>query len=105
MKGWVKAHSSHTHPGADDGFPAKAWYGYTKELPQVPKGTLSGLLSFIRGGVTRSQWDRSKTQIRERQVEELYSVDYSYHAYLNPNYPGSIANGNTSSVDTRLAYV
>lgn len=57
------------------------------ELPQVPKGTLSGLMSFVRKGARseyRSRLDRTTINQRTESHVELASIDdYNYHTYLN----------------------
>lgn len=57
VRDWVKARSRQNHTSSVDGCPARAGYDTTEELPQVAKGSLSGLLSFMRGGASRSRWD------------------------------------------------
>lgn len=56
-------------------------------LPRVPKGTLSGLLSFVRGGThskQRSAWATSADKKGTESRVELHTInDYSYHTYLN----------------------
>lgn len=58
------------------------------ELPQVPKGTLTGLMSFVRGNgrtKNRSRFDNSHigvTAVTETLVE-LEPVNQSYHNYLH----------------------
>lgn len=58
-----------------------------EELPQVPKGTLSGLLSFVRKGARseyRSRLDHTRINQRTESHVELASIDdYNYHTYLN----------------------
>lgn len=62
-------------------------------LPQVPKGTLSGLMSFVRGGSRpeqRSGWGSLASNHRTETRVELQTIDdYSYHTYLNDRSVGS----------------
>ncbi|RYP91932.1 hypothetical protein DL770_001906 [Monosporascus sp. CRB-9-2] len=54
-------------------------------LPQIPKGTLSGLTSFIRKG-PRSQGPKTPgVETQASTYFELRSVDYDYHNYVQGN--------------------
>lgn len=100
----MRVRSRQTLTSSENSFPLKEISSSSEELPRIPKGTLSGLLSFIRGaGAPRSQWGKSQTQTLGYESHvELRSVDDSYHAYLNPNYPKPVRG---KAIGTRVAYV
>lgn len=71
-------------------------------LPRVPKGTLSGLMSFVRGGTRpeqRSRWETSTNNQKTASHMELQTInDESYHTYLNDR-PAGVGKSSGSTDD------
>ncbi|KAI1335016.1 hypothetical protein F5Y15DRAFT_399312 [Xylariaceae sp. FL0016] len=73
------SNDSKLSPSTTEGIVLEA--GPTQELPNIPKGTLSGLVSFFRrGSVSRMGTKPGETQVST--YLELQSVDYEYHAHI-----------------------
>lgn len=77
-------------------------------LPRAPKGTLSSLISFVRGGSHPKRQNLYGTSTNNQRTESRVELqtfnDYSYHTYLNDRPVGAgrsldPTNGGVSRVD------